>query len=108
MAFQIVDESYNAKAEDRDPKVYGYIEGYTSNTVDTQIYLRLNCKELVDEEKIDWYKRICKGSVPTTCEFGVGVRPLRPGDVEGAGIRLTRKQVKQLIRELKKWLRRGY
>ena len=31
-----------------------------------------------------------------------------PGDIEGAGIRLTRKQVKQLVRELKKWLRRGY
>lgn len=60
MAFQIVNESYNAEAEGRDPKVYGYIEGYTSNTVDTDVYLRLNCKELVDEEKIDWYKRVCR------------------------------------------------
>ena len=108
MAFQIVDESYHAEAEGRDPKTYGYVEGYTSNTVDDQIYLRLNCKELVDGEKIDWYKRVCKGQIPTRYEFGKGAVPLKPGDVEGQGVRLTRKQVKQLIKELKKWLKRGY
>ena len=110
MAFKIVNETYEC-LEDENPERYGYIEGYTSNTVG-ETYLRINCKELIDNRMLDWYKR-CYGEIPTKPN-GFGIcqneccRPLQNGDVVGAGVRLNKKQVKQLINELKKWLKNGY
>lgn len=110
MAFKIVNETYEC-LEGENPERYGYIEGYTSNTVG-ETYLRINCKTLIDENMLAWYKR-CWGEIPTipnglgTCE-NEGCRKLQNGDIVGEGVRLNKKQVKQLIRELKKWLRRGY
>lgn len=107
MAFEIINETYEV-TEGQDPKRFGYLEGYTSNTVG-ETYLRLNCKELVDKEELEWYKRVYK-DIPTIPKgFGQqGCRPLQEGDIVGAGIRLSQKQVKQLIKELKLWLKRGY
>ena len=96
MAFEIVNETYYTD-ENQDPKRFGYIEGYTSNTVG-ETYLRLNVLQIPDQEMYNTYKR-------TDClkhfEFAVGEK-------YGTGIRLSKKQVKQLIKELKKWLRKGY
>lgn len=110
MAFKIINETYPCLSGE-SPERYGFIEGYTSNTVG-EMYLRVNCKVLVDANKLDWYKQ-CYGDIPTIPNgFGIckneGCRPLQDGDVIGEGVRLNRKQVKKLIRELKKWLRRGY
>ena len=107
MAFKIANETYYVE-KGREPEVYGYIEGYTSNTVG-KTYLRLNCKSLVDNEILEWYKRVY-GEIPTTpCGLGEkGCRPLQNGDIIGEGVRLNKKQVKKLIKELKKWLRRGW
>ena len=111
MAFKIVNETYYVE-KGREPEVYGYIEGYTSNTVG-ETYLRINCKCLIDEEKIDWYKR-CWTELPTipihpSCYLDKkGCRPIQDGDIIGEGVRLNKKQVKQLIKELEKWLRKGY
>ncbi len=55
MAFKIVNETYECSPNE-NPEKYGYIEGYTSNTVG-ETYLRINCKALIDEDKLDWYKR---------------------------------------------------
>ena len=106
MAFKIVNETYKGN-EGQNPEAFGYIEGYTSNTVG-ETYLRINCKSRIDESKLEWYRR-CYGEIPTIIN-GVkrGCRPLQDGDIIGEGVRLNKKQVKQLIKELKKWLRRGY
>lgn len=110
MPFKIVNETY-ACPNGENPERYGYIEGYTSNTVG-ETYLRVNCKVLIDDEKLDWYKR-CYGDI-TTIPNGLptarneGCRKMQSGDEVGEGVRLNRKQVKKLIRELKKWIRRGY
>ena len=105
MSFEIVDSSYGADSEGRNPKVYGYIEGYTSNTCssDGEVYLRLNCKKLVDEETLDWFLRYY-GDIPTKGVFKAGCRPLRPGDIIGEGIRLSKEEVRKLIKELSNWL----
>ena len=108
MAFKIVNETYYAE----NPESMGWIEGYTSNTVG-HTYLRINCKCLIDEERIDWYKRLWT-ELPTipikpSVHFDKqGCRPIQVGDIIGEGVRLNKKQVKQLIKELKKWLRKGY
>ncbi len=110
MPFKIVNETYGCP-DGVDPARYGYIEGYTSNTVG-ETYLRINCKVLIDEEKLNWFKQ-CYGEIPTipnglgNCR-NEGCRPMQNGDIVGEGIRLNKKQVKKLIRELKKWVRRGY
>lgn len=110
MPFEIVNETYQCSPNE-NPKKYGYIKGYTSNTVG-ETYLRLNCKSVLDDEQIDWYKRVF-GEVPTTPNTPSsalrkkGCRPLQAGDIIGEGIRLNKKQVRQLIKELKRWLRRG-
>lgn len=97
MAFEIVNETY-VTLEGENPKKYGYIEGYTSNTVG-ETYLRMNIKVIPDQEMYDTYKRT--GAIEDCFTFKVG-KPF------GEGIRLSRKQVKQLIKELKKWLKKGY
>lgn len=110
MAFKIVNETYEC-LDGENPERYGYIEGYTSNTVG-ETYLRINCKALIDEHKLDWYKRVY-GEIPTTpsCDnfppYKKGLRPLQDGDIIGEGVRLDKRQVKLLIKELKKWLRKG-
>ena len=107
MPFEIVNETYEI-IEGQDPKRFGYIEGYTSNTVG-ETYLRLNCKELIDKDELDWYMRVYK-EIPTTPKGcgQKGCRPLQEGDIIGAGVRLSKAQVKQLIKELKLWLKKGY
>lgn len=96
MAFEIINETYTT-LEGENPKKWGYIEGYTSNTVG-KTYLRMNIKSLPDQEQYDHYKR-------TGCldHFAYKV-----GKLYGEGIRLSRKQVIRLIWELIKWLIRGY
>ena len=97
MAFEIVNETYYTD-EGQDPKRFGYIEGYTSNTVG-ETYLRLNIKVIPDQELYDCYKKT--GVIESVKTYKVG-QPF------GEGIRLSKKQVKRLIKELKKWLRKGY
>ena len=112
MAFRIVNRTYYDP--DRKPEAFGFIEGYTSNTVG-ETYLRMNIKEETDDEKLNWYIR-CFGSVPRDVIYyggrGGGVRGYlrerRAGDCVGEGIRLDRRQVVQLIWELIKWLVKGY
>lgn len=96
MAFEIVNETYYTSPEE-DPKKYGYIEGYTSNTVG-ETYLRLNVKSIPDQDKYDTYRRT--GAL-NHFEYKVG-KPY------GEGIRLNKKQVIRLIWELVKWLVKGY
>lgn len=96
MAFEIVNETYYS-GPGEDPKKWGYIEGYTSNTVG-KTYLRLNVKSIPDQDQYDCYKR--SGSLHCF-EYRVG-KPY------GEGIRLNRKQVLRLIWELAKWCIRGY
>lgn len=120
MAFKIVNRTYYDP--DRKPEAFGFIEGYTSNTVG-KTYLRMNIKEETDDEKLDWYKRLY-GSVPRdvakyygSSEYDIGehlsygksgyLRERRAGDCVGEGIRLDRGQVLQLIWELIKWLVKG-
>ncbi len=96
MAFEIVNETY-VTLEGQDPKRWGYIEGYTSNTVG-ETFLRLNINSIPDQEMYDHHKKI---GVLDKYEYKVG-QPY------GEGIRMNRKQVCQLIWELIKWLVRGW
>ena len=92
MAFKIVNETYTV-APGEKPEKYGYVEGYTSNTVGAT-YLRLNVMSVPDQEQYDTYKR-------TNC---LRHFEYKPGNKYGTGVRLSRKQVLQLIWELLKWL----
>ena len=96
MAFEIVNETYTTM-EGEDPKKWGYIEGYTSNTVG-ETYLRLNVKSIPDQEQYECHKRCNRLE---DFEYRVG-KPY------GEGIRLNKKQVIKLIWELIKWLMRGW
>lgn len=96
MAFEIVNETY-ITLPDEDPKKYGYIEGYTSNTVGAT-YLCINCKSIPDQDSYDCHKR---ARCLEDFEYRVG-KPY------GEGVRLNKKQVCKLIWELIKWLVRGY
>ena len=96
MAFEIINETYTT-LPDENPKRWGYVEGYTSNTVG-KTYLRLNIKSIPDEQMYEHYK--CTNSLKDF-EYQVG-KPY------GEGIRLNRKQVIKLIWELMKWIVRGY
>ena len=96
MAFEIVNETYYS-GPNENPKKWGYIEGYTSNTVG-ETYLRLNVKSIPDQDQYDTHKRChCLEDF----EY-------RVGHPYGEGIRLNRKQVVELIWELIKWLVRGW
>ena len=95
MPFKIVNETYYTD-ENENPERYGYIEGYTSNTVGAT-FLRINCKVTLDEDLINFRKKFCPHYYNP-----------KAGDISGEGVRLNKKQVKQLIKELKKWLRKGY
>lgn len=96
MAFEIVNETYIAfKGE--DPKKFGYIEGYTSNTIGKK-YLRMNIYSIPDQEQYDFHKRC----------HSLGEFEYQVGKPYGEGIRLNKKQVVRLIWELLKWLIRGY
>lgn len=96
MAFEIINETYYT-SKNENPKKYGFIEGYTSNTVG-KTYLRINCKSIPDQQMYDTYKRCNRLKY---LEYNVG-------QVYGEGVRLNRKQVIRLICELIKWLVRGY
>ena len=96
MAFEIVNETY-VTLDGENPKKWGYIEGYTSNTVGST-YLRMNVMSIPDKDQYDCHKRCGRLD---NFEYKVG-KPY------GEGIRLNRKQVVQLIWELIKWLVRGY
>lgn len=96
MAFEIINETYYSSPNE-NPKKWGYIEGYTSNTVG-KTYLRLNVKSLPDQEQYESHKK--SGSL---CCF-----EYRVGKPYGEGIRLNKKQVVKLIWELVKWLIRGW
>lgn len=109
MAFYIANRTYCDP--DRKPEAFGFIEGYTSNTVG-ETFLRINIKEETDDEKLAWYMRLCgcvpfdvKEIDPKTHKFFM--RERRAGDCVGTGIRLDRRQVAQLIWELIKWLVKG-
>lgn len=95
MAFKIVNETYTTLPGE-NPEKYGYVEGYTSNTVGAT-YLRLNAMAVPDEAMYDTYKR---SNCLSSFEF-------KPGQKYGTGVRLNRKQVVRLIWELFKWLVRG-
>lgn len=96
MAFEIVNETYPT-GPNENPKKWGYIKGYTSNTWG-KTYLCLNVKEIPDQEQYDTHKR--SGSIEAF-EYKVGVP-------YGTHIRLNKKQVWKLIWELFKWLVRGW
>ena len=96
MAFKIVNETYTT-LPDESPEKYGYVEGYTSNTVGAT-YLRLNVMSVPDEDQYNTYKR-------TGC---LRHFEYKPGQKYGTGVRLNRKQVVRLIWELAKWLVKGY
>ncbi|MBO5123400.1 MAG: hypothetical protein J6B99_09620 [Oscillospiraceae bacterium] len=96
MAFEIVNETYHS-GPDEDPKKWGYIEGYTSNSVG-ETYLRLNIKSIPDQDQYDCHKRCSRLD-----EF-----EYRVGKPYGEGVRLNKKQVCRLIWELLKWLVRGW
>lgn len=96
MAFEIVNETYTTEPGE-NPKKWGYIEGYTSNTVG-KTYLRLNVKSIPDQDQYDTYAR--SGALKHF-EY-------RVGEVYGEGIRLSRRQVICLILELVKWLVKGW
>jgi len=96
MPFEIVNETYTTLPGE-NPKKWGYIEGYTSNTVG-ETYLRLNVKSIPDQQQYDLHKR-CRSL--DNFEYS-------PGKVYGEGIRLSRKQVVRLVLELVKWLVKGY
>ena len=110
MGFKISDIEYT-RGTDRNQDAMGYIEGYTSNTAGAT-FLRINTKSLIDEEKIDWYKRLYR-ELPVTSDIDKDTlrsyfREVRVGDTIGEGVRLNKKQVKELISELRKWLKNGY
>lgn len=92
MPFEIVNETYTTLPGE-NPKKWGYIEGYTSNTVG-ETFLRLNIKSIPDQDQYDTHKRC--GQLD---QFAYSV-----GKPYGEGIRLSRKQVVQLIGELIVWL----
>ena len=96
MAFEIVNETY-LTLDGEDPKKWGYIEGYTSNTVG-KAYLRMNIKSIPDQDQYDCHKRCNR----------LDLFEYRVGKPYGEGIRLNKKQVVRLIWELTKWLVRGY
>lgn len=96
MAFKIVNETYTTLPGE-NPEKYGYIEGYTSNTVG-ETYLRLNAFIVPDEAQYITYWT-------TGCLHDF---EYKPGHRYGTGVRLNRRQVVQLIWELFKWLVRGY
>ena len=107
MEFKIVNETYSV-AEGENPERYGFIEGYTSNSED--FLLRINCGRVIDEEWVDWHKRVYGEvpTVPTEPSYYLdqkGCHVMRAGDVLMEGVRLNPKQVKQLIEELWKWLK---
>lgn len=95
MGFEIVNETYHTN-EHENPKKFGYIEGYTSNTFG-KTYLRLNCKSIPDQKQYDWAIR-----TGTIGQFSYSV-----GKPYGEGVRLNRKQVICLIFKLIKWLISG-
>lgn len=95
MAFEIVNETYYTAPEE-NPKKWGYIEGYTSNTVG-ETYLRLNIKSIPDQDLYDHHKKV-----------GMHHWEFQVGKPYGEGIRMNRKQVVRLIWELIKWLVKGY
>lgn len=96
MAFKIVNETYTTLPGE-DPEKYGYVEGYTSNTVD-ETCLRLNTFIVPDEEMQRTYAR----------SPGLRYFELKAGQKYGTGVRLNRRQVLQLIWELVKWFVKGY
>lgn len=96
MSFEIINETYPTLPEE-DPRKYGYIEGYTSNTVGAT-YLRINVKSIPDQSQYDCHKR--SGSIQHF-EY-------RVGEPYGEGVRLNKRQVWCLIWELLKWLIRGH
>lgn len=96
MPFEIVNETYYT-GEGEDPKKYGYIEGYTSNTVG-ETFLRMNIKSIPDQSMYDGYKRT----------GALGHFEYQVGKPFGEGVRLNKKQVVRLIWELLKWLIRGW
>lgn len=96
MAFEIVNETY-VTGPGENPKKYGYIEGYRSNTAG-ETYLRMNIKSIPDQDQYDCHKR---AGCLSHFEY-------RPGQPYGEGIRLNRRQVVRLIWELIKWLIKGY
>ena len=110
MAFRIVDRTYT-DGTDREPEAFGFIEGYTSNTVGAT-YLRINCKAETDNEKYDWFMRMY-GEVPHDVnsyndkKHRPCLRDRQIGDVTGEGMRLDKRQVIRLIWELIKWLVKG-
>ena len=95
MPFEIVNETYKTDAWE-NPKKWGYIEGYTSNTVG-ETFLRLNILSIPDQEQYDHHMRV-----------GMEHWEFRVGKPYGEGIRLNRKQVCRLIWELIRWLIKGY
>lgn len=95
MAFEIINETYKT-FEGENPKKYGYIEGYTSNTVG-ETFLRLNVMVLPDQQQYDHHEKL-----------GLDNWAFQVGRPYGEGIRLNRKQVCQLIWELFKWLVKGW
>ena len=95
MAFKIVNETYGTLPEE-SPEKYGYIEGYTSNTVGAT-YLRLCTFMVPDERMYDAYKRT---NSLRHFEF-------KAGQKYGTSVLLSRRQVVKLIWELLKWLVRG-
>lgn len=95
MAFEIVNETY-ITLDGENPKKYGYIEGYTSNTIG-KTYLTMLIKSIPEQDQYDCYKRTHNLE---SFEYKVG-KPY------GESIRLNRKQVVRLIWELIKWLVRG-
>lgn len=96
MAFKIVNETY-VTLPGENPEKWGYVEGYTSNTVG-ETFLRLNVYEVPDQKMYDHYKQ-------TKCLRSF---EYRAGKKYGTGIRMNRKQVVKLIWELIKWLVRGW
>ena len=97
MAFEIINETYTDTLENENPKRWGYVEGYTSNTVG-ETFLRLNVKSVPDERMYNHYKK-------TNCLEDFEYRIGKP---YGEGVRLNRGQVVRLIWELIKWLIRGW
>ena len=95
MAFEIVNETYTTQPGE-NPKKWGYIEGYTSNTIG-KIYLRLNIKSIPEQDQYDTYAQT----------GALKYFEYRVGEVYGEGIRLSRRQVFQLMWELAKWLIKG-
>lgn len=110
MAFKIINRTY--QEPDRNPAVFGFIEGYTSNTVGAT-YLRMNIKSETDEKMLAWF-RCLYGCVPNDVhDYDATtkrsyLRERRAGDAVGDGIRLDRRQVVRLIWELIKWLVKGH